>query len=71
MGYCGAEWEAAPLLLGESVQKLDAKNRVTLPAKLRQHFAVPLHEMLERAEVERLRVHVALPAVANLPHLGP
>lgn len=27
------------MLLGESVQKLDAKNRVTLPAKLRQHFA--------------------------------
>ena len=27
------------MLLGESVQKLDAKNRVTLPAKLRPHFA--------------------------------
>jgi MraZ protein len=27
------------VLLGESVQKLDAKNRVTLPAKLRAHFA--------------------------------
>jgi MraZ protein len=27
------------VLLGESVQKLDAKNRVTLPAKLRPHFA--------------------------------
>ena len=27
------------MLLGESVQKLDAKNRVTLPAKLRAHFA--------------------------------
>ncbi len=27
------------MLLGESVQKLDAKNRVTLPAKLRTHFA--------------------------------
>jgi MraZ protein len=26
------------LLLGETVQKLDAKNRVTLPAKLRGHF---------------------------------
>jgi MraZ protein len=26
------------LLLGESVQKLDVKNRVTLPAKLRGHF---------------------------------
>jgi MraZ protein len=26
------------VLLGESVQKLDAKNRVTLPAKLRPHF---------------------------------
>jgi MraZ protein len=26
------------MLLGESVQKLDAKNRVTLPAKLRGHF---------------------------------
>ena len=26
------------MLLGESVQKLDAKNRVTLPAKLRAHF---------------------------------
>lgn len=27
------------MLLGESVQKLDAKNRVTLPARLRDHFA--------------------------------
>ena len=27
------------MLLGESVQRLDAKNRVTLPAKLRSHFA--------------------------------
>jgi MraZ protein len=27
------------VLLGESVQKLDAKNRITLPAKLRAHFA--------------------------------
>ena len=27
------------MLLGESVQRLDAKNRVTLPAKLRAHFA--------------------------------
>jgi MraZ protein len=27
------------VLLGESVQKLDAKNRVTLPAKLRPYFA--------------------------------
>ena len=28
-----------PVLLGEFVQKLDAKNRVTLPAKFRPHFA--------------------------------
>lgn len=27
------------MLLGESVQKLDAKNRVTLPARFRDHFA--------------------------------
>ena len=27
------------MLLGESVQKLDAKNRVTLPARFRAHFA--------------------------------
>ena len=27
------------MLLGESVHKLDAKNRITLPAKLRPHFA--------------------------------
>jgi transcriptional regulator MraZ len=27
------------VLLGEFVQKLDAKNRVTLPARLRSHFA--------------------------------
>ena len=27
------------MLLGESVQKLDAKNRVTLPARYREHFA--------------------------------
>ena len=27
------------MLLGEFVQKLDAKNRVTLPARLRSHFA--------------------------------
>ena len=27
------------MLLGEFVQKLDAKNRVTLPAKFRSHFA--------------------------------
>ena len=27
------------MLLGESVQKLDAKNRVTLPARFREHFA--------------------------------
>ncbi len=27
------------MLLGESVQRLDVKNRVTLPAKLRAHFA--------------------------------
>jgi MraZ protein len=27
------------MLLGESVQRLDAKNRVTLPARLRAHFA--------------------------------
>jgi len=27
------------LLLGETVQKLDAKNRVTLPARFREHFA--------------------------------
>jgi MraZ protein len=27
------------VLLGESVQKLDAKNRVTLPARFREHFA--------------------------------
>jgi MraZ protein len=27
------------LLLGESIQKLDAKNRVTLPARFREHFA--------------------------------
>jgi MraZ protein len=39
VGYCGAEWEMELVLLGESVQKLDAKNRVTLPAKLRPHFA--------------------------------
>src|SRR5215467_5573049 len=26
------------MLLGETVQKLDVKNRVTLPAKLRGHF---------------------------------
>ncbi|HUZ83625.1 MAG TPA: division/cell wall cluster transcriptional repressor MraZ [Gaiellales bacterium] len=26
------------MLLGESVQKLDAKNRVTLPARFREHF---------------------------------
>jgi MraZ protein len=39
VGYCGAKWEICPLLLGESVQKLDAKNRVTLPARFRDHFA--------------------------------
>jgi MraZ protein len=39
VGYCGAEWETETVLLGESVQKLDAKNRVTLPARLRPHFA--------------------------------
>ena len=39
VGYCGAKWETHPLLLGESVQKLDAKNRVTLPAQFRGHFA--------------------------------
>ncbi len=27
------------MLLGESVQKLDAKNRVTLPVRFRDHFA--------------------------------
>ncbi|HSD00778.1 MAG TPA: division/cell wall cluster transcriptional repressor MraZ [Gaiellales bacterium] len=27
------------MLLGESVQRLDVKNRLTLPAKLRAHFA--------------------------------
>jgi MraZ protein len=27
------------VLLGESVQKLDAKNRVTLPVRFRDHFA--------------------------------
>ena len=39
VGYGGAKWETRPLLLGESVQKLDAKNRVTLPARFRDHFA--------------------------------
>jgi MraZ protein len=39
VGYRGAKWEKATLLLGESVQKLDAKNRVTLPARYREHFA--------------------------------
>jgi MraZ protein len=38
VGYGGAKWENG-VLLGEFVQKLDAKNRVTLPAKFRPHFA--------------------------------
>jgi MraZ protein len=39
VGYRGAKWEGRQVLLGESVQRLDVKNRVTLPAKLRAHFA--------------------------------
>ncbi|MGH3139685.1 MAG: division/cell wall cluster transcriptional repressor MraZ [Gaiellales bacterium] len=39
MGYRGAKWEGRQVLLGESVQRLDVKNRVTLPARLRAHFA--------------------------------
>jgi MraZ protein len=38
VGYRGAKWETRPVLLGESTQKLDAKNRVTLPARFRDHF---------------------------------
>ena len=44
--HCGEGWgivgqngKAETMLLGESVQRLDVKNRVTLPAKLRAHFA--------------------------------
>jgi MraZ protein len=43
--HCGEAWgivgrngKAETMLLGESVQRLDVKNRVTLPAKLRDHF---------------------------------
>jgi MraZ protein len=33
------KWEIDPVLLGEYTQRLDAKNRLTLPAKLRAAFA--------------------------------
>ena len=33
------KWETEPLLLGEFTQRLDAKNRLTLPAKFRSKFA--------------------------------
>ena len=33
------KWEIDPVLLGEYTQRLDAKNRLTLPAKLRASFA--------------------------------
>src|SRR5690349_25125487 len=39
VGYCGEKWEITPVLLGEYAQPLDAKNRLTLPAKLRSYFA--------------------------------
>ena len=35
MGYSGAQWT---MLLGEHDHSLDDKNRLTLPAKLREHF---------------------------------
>jgi MraZ protein len=39
VGYRGAKWEITPVLLGEYAQRLDAKNRLTLPAKVRSSFA--------------------------------
>jgi MraZ protein len=39
VGYRGEKWETTPVLLGEYQQRLDAKNRLTLPAKLRSYFA--------------------------------
>jgi MraZ protein len=41
VGYRGAKWgiDHHAMLLGESVQRLDAKNRVTLPARLRAAFS--------------------------------
>ena len=39
VGYSGAKWEIVPFAARRIIQRLDAKNRVTLPAKLRAAFA--------------------------------